>query len=204
MNLGELEQTTKDSYTQVSGLWSKRHDSKRYWGISFDQFFEALPTGRVLEVGCGTGRDALELVGHGYDYLGTDISEGMINEAKKRLPKQQFEQISVYDLNFKDKFDGFWCAACLIHIPKARMNEALQAIKKNIRLGGVGFISVKEGVGDLLEQRDDLDSKKFYFVFWQNEEFKKVLKKNGFEVIHENYMPMSERTKWLCYIVKSR
>lgn len=201
--LTENEAITRDSYTKTSGQWNDGHGTKKFWGKNFDEFYKLLPKGRVLEIGCGAGRDAQELIEHGYEYLGTDISEGMIKEAKKRLPGHNFKQKSVYDLSYSDKFDGFWAAACLIHVPKPRIDEALQAIKNSIKPGAIGFISMKEGIGDILEQRESLDNKKFYFVFWQNDEFKETLRKNGFKILHEDYIPMSERTKWLCYIVKS-
>lgn len=44
-----------------------------------------LPTrGRILDVGCGTGRHALELVQRGYRVIGLDISSGMLREAQAR------------------------------------------------------------------------------------------------------------------------
>ena len=75
------------------------------------------------------GRDIDNLIKHGYGYTGTDISEGMLNIVKKRYPKQEFYKQSVYDLSFPKKFDGFWAVAVLLHIPKSRIDEALQAIK---------------------------------------------------------------------------
>jgi cyclopropane fatty-acyl-phospholipid synthase-like methyltransferase len=43
-----------------------------------------LPLGsRILDVGCGTGRHAVELARRGYRLTGVDISSGMLAEAKK-------------------------------------------------------------------------------------------------------------------------
>jgi 2-polyprenyl-3-methyl-5-hydroxy-6-metoxy-1,4-benzoquinol methylase len=43
-----------------------------------------LPLGsRILDVGCGTGRHAIELARRGYDVTGIDISAGMLSEAEK-------------------------------------------------------------------------------------------------------------------------
>jgi SAM-dependent methyltransferase len=197
------EEITNESYNSTAESWASSHWTLKFWGDNFDRFYELLPQGRLLEIGCGAGRDAKDLIAHGYDYLGTDISANLLIQARKNNPGAVFETASVYDLDFKNSFDGFWCAATLVHIPRDRIDEALKSIKKNIKAGGIGFISVKEGRGELLEQRGELNSAKFYFVFWKNDEFKEVLGKNGLEVLHEGYMPMSERTKWLTYIVKS-
>jgi SAM-dependent methyltransferase len=43
------------------------------------------PGTRVLELGCGTGEDALFLARQGIRVLATDISEGMIDQARRKL-----------------------------------------------------------------------------------------------------------------------
>lgn len=41
-------------------------------------------TASLLDVGCGTGRHALELARRGYSVSGTDLSESMLNRARNR------------------------------------------------------------------------------------------------------------------------
>jgi len=45
--------------------------------------FDLPPGGRVLDMGCGTGRHAVELARRGYKVTGVDISSGMLDEARK-------------------------------------------------------------------------------------------------------------------------
>ena len=45
--------------------------------------FDLQPGSHILDVGCGTGRHAHELARRGYQVTGIDISEGMLNEARK-------------------------------------------------------------------------------------------------------------------------
>lgn len=200
--LTKEEKITLKSYEKNAKAWSDAHLSRGYWGEEIQTFHKFLPKGKLLEIGCGGGRDARELIELGYDYLGTDISTGLLDEARKNNTKAQFIQSSVYDLNFDEPFDGFWCAAVLLHIPRARIDEALQAIKKNLKPGGVGFIAVKEGDGAKIEESGDAEGGARYFVLYKNDEFKKVLARNNFIILHEAYRPMSERTKWLTYIVR--
>jgi SAM-dependent methyltransferase len=45
------------------------------------------PPSQILEVGCGTGRVAIELAQHGFDVTGIDLSEWMLDEFRKKLAR---------------------------------------------------------------------------------------------------------------------
>jgi len=196
------EETTIRTYNKLASEWASGHLDPDYWREEFTKFKELLPAGNLLEVGCGGGRDAKELIKLGYNYVGTDISEELLKEARIANPGAVFQQISLYDLDFPEPFDGFWCAAVLLHIPKRRIHEALQAIKRNINRGGTGFIAMKEGTFEGIETGHDYDGDGRFFAYWRNDEFKAVLAANGFEVIQEVRKPMSKLTTWLVYFVR--
>lgn len=200
--LTDDEITTRNSYNKTAKNWSSNHWTENFWRENLGIFHKFLPSGKLLEIGCGAGRDAQDLINLGYDYLGTDISVGLLAEARKNNPDGVFKKVSLYNLDFKEPFDGFWCAAVLIHVPKDRISEALLSINRNMKTGATGFITVKEGEGERLEQREELGNAKFLFAHWQNIEFKNTLEKNGYKVLNEGYMPMSKRTKWLTYHVQ--
>lgn len=197
------EKVTVDSYRRIADIWTEDHSTERFWGENFDYFKELLPSGRILEVGCGAGRDAQELIKIGYDYHGIDITAKLIESARKLNPDGNFEEANLYDFHSDEPFDGFWCAAVLIHLPKDRIDEALQAIKRNLKSRAIGFIAMKAGVGEMVEVRPELDDAEFLFTYYENDEFKGVLSRNGLEVLKQDYMPFSERTNWLTYHVRS-
>lgn len=201
--LTDDEQVTLNSYNKNATKWSAAHITPRYWGDDMEMFHKLLPKGRILEIGAGGGRDAKELIALGYDYVGTDVSPNLLEEARKNNPGAEFKQFSLYKLNFDEPFDGFWCAAVLLHIPKKRINEALQAIKRNVKADGIGFISIKEGEGERMNVGSDEEGGERFFALWQNNEFKKVLLENGFKIIREGHFPKSETTKWLTYHVRT-
>lgn len=198
------EQLTRDAYDQQAARWSSAHMNYDFWADEIARFNEFLPSGKLLEIGAGGGRDAHVLVGLGYDYLGTDISGGLVEEARKNNPGVTFVEKSVYDLDYDSEFDGFWCSAVLLHVPRNRIGEALEPIHRAMAPGAIGFISVKQGTGEHLEVDDKhTGNNKRLFVYWQGEDFRQVLEENNFEVLEEGYKPMSERTRWLTYMVKA-
>lgn len=54
--------------------------------------------GPIVDLGCGTGLLARELVDDGYDVFGIDISEAMIEIARKRTPEAEFRVGSLFEV----------------------------------------------------------------------------------------------------------
>lgn len=65
----------------------------------------SLGPGSVLDAGCGTGRVAIELAGHGVDVLGVDMDASMIAEAKRRAPELSWVLADLATLALDRLFD---------------------------------------------------------------------------------------------------
>lgn len=61
---------------------------------------------RILDVGCGTGRISLPLQELGYDVVGVDISQGMINQARKKGLAESYISDFTSFLYDQNNFDG--------------------------------------------------------------------------------------------------
>lgn len=196
--LTPVENNTIKFYDSQASEWVSNHSSMRFWGDEIDRFHELLPSGRLLEVGSGGGRDAMELIKLGYEYTGTDISEGLLEEARRFNPGASFLRQSVYNLDFSvNSFDGFWASAVLLHIPKYRIGEALESIHRVIEDNGIGFIAVKQGDGEKVEA----DGR--FFVYYTEAEFAERLQLSNFEIIESRINQMSNKTIWLVNFVKA-
>ena len=204
MELTPPEKYTLETYNRSATQWSSEHSSRNFWREEMRLFQTLLPHGKILELGSGWGRDAKELIDLGYSYVGTDISINLLEMARKENPGSQFLNQSVYDLNFPPTtlFDGFWASAVLLHIPKNRINEALKNIHRFVKEGGIGFISLKQGEGEVLvnQQKNGWLDRRF-FANYTIEEFEQILQKNNFETMKTTTHPMGERV-WLCFFVR--
>ncbi|GAB4308467.1 MAG: hypothetical protein Kow0019_04980 [Methanobacteriaceae archaeon] len=64
---------------------------------------------KILDIGCGTGRHAIELSRRGYDVTGVDLSESMLDKARENADKKgvdvNFKLADARDLQFEDKFN---------------------------------------------------------------------------------------------------
>ncbi len=204
--LTEKEQITVDSYNGLARQWIETHQNTDVFDNAFPRFKGYLPQGEILEIGSGGGRDAVKIKRAGFGYVGMDISSGLLEEAKKSHPNIKFIPGNIYNPpNFGISFDGFWCAATLIHIPKARVGEALTNINQITRDGGVGFIALKEGEGDMVLEKGELDGQIFerYTTYYWVSEFFRILERNRFSVIDAYPLPVSQKTTWLNFFVET-
>lgn len=205
MDTASQEDETIQTYDRYAESWAVDHPQDDYRTI-LTKLKQLVPHGSVLEIGSGSGQDAEMLTAAGYDYLGTDAAKGMVSLASLRHPGITFRHLNLYNLaDLGQQFDIFWCNAVLLHIPRRRIDEALQAISAAIRPAGVGFVSLKDGDQEIFEERRQSDRQENrIFVHWRKDDFEEVLKRNGFEVVYYEYVPKSERSKWHRFIVRKQ
>lgn len=119
--------------------------------------------GRVLDVGCGTGRDLLALRGDGVDAVGVDLSPAML--ATPGLPGR----VVVADMRAiplaDGSVDGWWAAASLLHLDAAGLRATLGELWRISRLEAIGFVSVKRGDGQAWESMEGGSAR--YVRYWQ-------------------------------------
>ncbi len=203
MTVSPQEQQTINYYNTQAESWFERHSSNPlYWQPELELFQKYLPQGAVLDIGCGAGRDAKPLLEMGYAYTGIDASTGLIEIAKKQVLEGRFLCQNVLDLDFPAaSFDGFLCNAVLLHIPKERVSDALQSIKAVMKPGAVGFITVKEGVGTLLEEKTGR-----WFYLYTQDELAAILRVNGFAIECQDKPQKTPNVKvkndWLTFFVR--
>lgn len=201
--MDDLELITKETYNRIAEKWAREHNKLDFWRKEFEVFRQLIPSGKIIDIGCGPGHHSGFLRGAGYDYTGVDYSEGLLALGRAKFPDAQFVEGDMLGLPFKEnEFDGFWAVASLLHIPKEKVPRALENIQRVVKKGGIGFIALKKGEGErVVTDEDDKEDERF-FAYWKREEFQEVLEKSGFELLKFLERPVSEKTIWLSFFVK--
>ena len=116
-------------------------------------FMNALPPGgRVLELGCGSGRDTEVFRKSGFDVVPTDGCDEIAVLAEQRLGSpvsvMRFDQLDAFD-----EFDGVWANASLHHVPREGLPHVLTLIHRALKRGGVHYANYKAGGKDGRDER---------------------------------------------------
>lgn len=91
----------------------------------------------VADVGCGPGHLSAYLASRGADVLGVDLSEKMIEVARRRNPTLRFQVGSMTALPVPDaSWAGAVCAYSIIHVPADRRPTAYAELARAIVPGG--------------------------------------------------------------------
>jgi SAM-dependent methyltransferase len=125
-----------ERYADRRGLYEKEE-------VAVSRYFRE-DGARVLDVGCGTGRTTAPLTERGFDVVGIDISERMIERARTLLPDVEFRVGDVTDLDFDDdEFDyALFAHNGLDYVHPAReRRRALRELRRVVRPGGVVVFS---------------------------------------------------------------
>ena len=121
-----------------------KHLSQRYESANVDNIHSLLlktfpPKSYLLEIGCGSGRDAGFMHRKGYDVLAVDGSREMIAEAKKCHPElaDRLEVMKIPDaLHFDpSSFDGVYCIATLMHLDKSAIDQTIEKVATILKVG---------------------------------------------------------------------
>ena len=109
------------------------------------------PGGRILDAGCGPGRDALAFAERGYEVVAFDASEAMVQLARERVgDRVDVHCMRFQDLRWRNEFDGIWACASLLHVPTTSFTDVGGTLAMALRPGGAWYMSFKLGHG----QRD--------------------------------------------------
>lgn len=146
---------------------------------AYERFLKYVPEhGSIIDMGCGSGRDAAAFARRGYKAIGLDASEELAEIART----QNDIDVIVEDMAsyVADKpYDGIWCCASLLHLRDDELQSFFQNLNGNLKEGGTVYISVKAGI------ETGCDDKGRFMRNFTEDELKVFLDASGVRVVDE-------------------
>ncbi len=199
------DNVTQSTYDRIAGKFDERtaemgQDQTR----AAEQFAARLhPGGRVLDIGCGPGRDSFWMRAHGIATIGADLSAGMLQLAQSK-GLGDLAQMDMLHLALPDRsVAGVWCNAALLHLQKEMAPHALAEFRRVLIAEGVLFLAVQEGSSEGYEPVTYVNEPlERFFARYQREEMEGMLQQSGFKIMEQSRNKPAVRT-WLYFLASA-
>lgn len=148
-----------------------------------DYFLQSLEGTKILDVGCGNGRDCKYISQKGFDVNGIDLSVGMLEIAKERVPEGKFEVMDITDITYPDNsYDGIISNCSLFHVPSEELPKTLESFARILKPNGKLLLILQEGLGETMVEEPYRKGVHIYMNYFSLEQIQNLLREYGFEV----------------------
>lgn len=151
---------------------------------------------RILDFGCGPGRDLKQFKDLGHEPYGLDGCANFVRMAKEYSGREVFHQ-NFLELDLQNNFfDGIFANASIFHVPKDHLAKLFEQLHRALKPGGILFSSNPRGQGE------NFDGSR-YANYMELEEYVTIASANGFELIDHYYRPQGqpiEKCPWLACV----
>lgn len=154
---------------------------------------------RILDFGCGPGRDLCALAARSHAPTGLDGTAEFVEMARRvsgaPVLHQDFLALDLPDA----EYDGVFANASLFHVPAQELPRVLKELRACLRPGGVLFSSNPRGTGQEGWQYGR------YAVFHDYASWRAIVEAAGFEEIRHYYRPPGlprEEQPWLATLFR--
>ncbi|MFZ5509164.1 MAG: class I SAM-dependent methyltransferase [Pseudomonadota bacterium] len=183
--LAEISERTVAHYERnAASFWegTRDHDVSQNIATLLRHLPGAAPC-RILDLGCGPGRDLETLRQLGHDPIGLEACPAFVAMAR------QYSGCEVWQQDFlrlelpAQFFDGIFANASLFHVPKSEIRRVLGELRASLRPAGVLFSSNPRG-------RDEEGwSGERFGVWWHEDSWRRILEQCGFVELETYYRP---------------
>lgn len=156
--LAGVLQTSVDALLGYQGATGTKYEEKYkqdgyYWGITPNRLcYEIMklmpPTKpyRVLDIGCGEGKDAVFLAKNGYQVTAFDLADSGLKKARdlasRNMAEVDFFQANVNEIVLKDTYDIIFSSGVFHYLQPEKRKSFVEMLKEHTAEGGLNVINV--------------------------------------------------------------
>ena len=165
-----------------------------------DKFLALLPKGaRILDFGCGSGRDTKYFLEKGFRAEGVDGSEELCRIASENTGTT-FRHMMFSELDEIDTYDGIWACASILHLPKTELKDVLMKMIRAVKDRGYLYVSFRHGdfEGYINDRYFSYFTEESFIDFISDIQEMKIVDK----WVSEDVRPDRRELKWLNMILR--
>lgn len=182
------QDATRASYNRVAAEYARRMADELAHKPLDRQLLDAFAAsvdGLVCDLGCGPGQVAAYVHERGCEVVGVDLSDAMVEQARRLHPGLRFLQADMRRLPFDDgALGGIVAFYSLIHLPPEELSVALRELRRVLRGGGSLLVAIH--CGDEVRHFDTLwdEPVNLDFRFFSPQAMCDLLTKAGFTIVN--------------------
>jgi SAM-dependent methyltransferase len=169
-----------------------------------DALVAAMPQnpGKILDLGCGPGRDLVAFKGQGHTAIGLDATPAFVEMARQASGCEVWQQ-SFLSLDLPpETFDGIFANASLLHVPRGTMVRVLRDVWRSLVVEGALMMSMGRGDWEGYTARE---TGYRYVVAWEYETLAPCVEQAGFEIVDHYYRPPGlplQQQSWVVIVAR--
>jgi cyclopropane fatty-acyl-phospholipid synthase-like methyltransferase len=171
--------------------WSAQieRDPRRDW---CDELLTRLPPGaRVVELGCGGGRDETRALARRFRLTGVDLSREQLHRARGRVPGADFVLGDFTEVAFpEESIDAVASFYAFNHVPRELLAPLLARVHGWLVRGGLLLVAF--GVSDTEGWRGEWLGTTMYFSSFPPETNTRLVREAGFELLRDEVVDFDE------------
>lgn len=190
LSVEEKKKTVIDDYDDIAEEYAQEFFGDTSDEKYIDIFLQSLEGKKVLDVGCGNGRDCKYIAEKGFEINGIDLSVGMLKIAKERIPEGNFEVMDMTNMTYpENSYDGIVSNCSLFHVPIEELPRTLANFKKILKPNGKLFLTLQEGNGESMIEEPYRPGVHIYMNYFSVDKILDLLEEHGFNI---DYMTKEE------------
>ena len=169
-------------YDKIASWWNEK-EVESTAGLHFVHRAIRLSAnrGKALDVGCGSGgRIITALLDSGFYITGIDVSEAMVELARKRHPGLSFVHGDICEWRPPEQYDAIIAWDSIFHAPYSTQRNVIENLCGALAKGGVILFSAG-GIDD--ERTGHMCGQNFYYSSLSEEEYLRIMKDMGCKLI---------------------
>ncbi len=187
------KEQTRQSYQEIAIEYASRVADLAPMP-SIEKYMSLLPSNpSILDIGCGSGRDAKIFSDKGAKVTGIDFCENLLSIAKVHASEATFILMDMEELSFlPSSFDGAWAASSLVHLSKESLPILFAKVYAVLKVGGHFYFTLKKGTGEGIEKDERYEGRQEkYWSYYEEPEVKKLLEKMNFKLLELSHVARS-------------
>lgn len=158
-------QTYNDSAEQMAAHFQQYKDGAAREEIDKAFSLAGKQSLKVIEVGCGAGKDAAEILKRANQYEGFDPSVKLLEIARAHVPGASFVQADALSYSYPSNVDIVFAFASLLHLDKDDFSATCRKITASLREGGILCMTLKEANTYTEQLQEDKFGARLFYLY---------------------------------------